>query len=71
MTEFKPPLESVIKLPSGTEVYANGRIIGIGPDLSLYYGYDGNISDLSKEDLIDLADLAIQRWDQLLQKLRA
>jgi hypothetical protein len=36
-----------MKLPSGTEIYANNGIIGIGPELTtVFEGYDGQIDEL-------------------------
>lgn len=67
-----------IKLKSGREVYANNRIIGIAPNLSITEGYDGGITsmpdeycdrhdwnDLSPDDVCELADIAIDRWQRL------
>lgn len=61
---------------SGRGLYANCGIIGIAPDLQLSEGYDGPINwppheldsnPLTAEDMIELADMMIERW----QKFRA
>lgn len=61
-----------IKLKSGTEVYAKEGIIGISPDLGLTEGYDSSIhlNDMdgrpyySDDDLREIADMMIARWQQ-------
>lgn len=49
---------------TGTVVYANRGIIGISEELSVYGGYDNGIEEeeLTKEELIELADFMIERW---------
>lgn len=63
---------------SGQSRYANGGIIGLGPDLEVSEGYDGCFysgdswlskkDSLSKEDLLELADFMIERWSQFKKK---
>ncbi len=54
----------MIQLPSGKTLYANHQILGINDEYGLSEGYDGYIdtSELSPEDIVFLADLAIGRW---------
>ncbi len=56
----------LIKLSTGREIYANNYILGISPELRLFEGYDGGISDwkLSVAERIELANLAIGRWNR-------
>ena len=65
-----------IKLRSGREIYAHGGILGISPDLKISHGLDGSISiacmpDLSRaaaltsDELDELCDIAIDRWQRL------
>ncbi|WP_164817932.1 hypothetical protein [Sinorhizobium meliloti] len=44
--------EDEIRLPSGRTVYANNGIIGIGPDLGLYGGYDDGIDGADLKEVI-------------------
>ncbi len=55
---------SEIKLPSGKNLYTNNEILGINDAYEMYEGYDGEIDkkELSVDDIIYLADLAIGRW---------
>ena len=58
------------KLASGRELYSNGDIWGLGPDLQLYEGYDGAVyfdddipeAALSAEEKSELSKLMIARW---------
>lgn len=71
-------MNDIIKLTSGKEVYANCLILGIGPDMAITQGYDGSITymsgamrskpdwdDLSLADVVELAGIAIDRWNLL------
>ena len=61
-----------IVLSSGRRIYANGQIVGIGPDLDVHEGCDGSIpwpginpgggDDLTSDDMRELADIMIERW---------
>lgn len=64
-----------IVFSSGTRVYCFGAVVGMpmegASDLTdLMYGYDGGLGEFdsgvhSKEDLMELADHMIQRWQEL------
>ena len=70
-----------IKLSTGKEFYANHGILGIAPDDDKYFilteGYDGeiNLTDMNGDsiytwnELIEIADIAIQRWNRFKQKV--
>lgn len=71
-------MEDIIRLKSGTEIYANRQILGIDPRLSIFQGYDGNITYsnnygywtfLTLDELTELADIAIARWTRLKEKI--
>lgn len=63
-----------MELKSGRTVYANQEIFGIDPELNLTEGYDGSVDmeqfmdgevvALTKEDLIEIADMMIDRWQR-------
>jgi hypothetical protein len=63
---------SKIRLSSGRDIYAYGKIIGIevgGDDFMLCYGYDGYLrttaevgEELTREELVEVADMMISRW---------
>ena len=62
-----------ITFTSGRELYANNRIVGIDDDGYLFQGYDGGIPypdtngydvQFSPEDMRELADLMIMRWQR-------
>jgi hypothetical protein len=69
-----------IKLPSGSEIYANRGFIGINADLELSQGYDGEVyiptpdwDDYSTvkfdaKDARDLADIMIALWVAFKEK---
>jgi hypothetical protein len=57
---------------TGTRIYANRGIVGIGPKLDVYEGYDGGISAVARhttnftpEEWSELADYAISQWQRL------
>lgn len=64
----------MMELKSGRTVYANQEIFGIDPELNLTEGYDGSVDmeqfmdgevvALTKEDLIEIADMMIDRWQR-------
>lgn len=71
-------MEDIITLKSGKRIYANCLILGISPNLSISEGYDGTITwmpddyredpnwdGLSPDDICELADIAIDRWQRL------
>jgi hypothetical protein len=42
-----------MKLSTGTEIYADNDIIGIGPELTtIYEGYDGQVDELRTNNTI-------------------
>ncbi len=62
---------------TGKRVYANNGIIGLGPDLDISGGYDqgiyypdANCEDLSKQELIELADHMITKWQEFKVAVR-
>ena len=57
--------QNKIYFSTGKVIYANNGIVGISPDMEIFEGYDGSISDdyeLSRMEKIELADLMIDRW---------
>jgi hypothetical protein len=65
-----------ITLTTGRILHANRGIIGIGPNLSIHQGYDGDIPYPSEEwhergeamtdsEVVELANIAIDRWTRL------
>ncbi len=57
-----------IVLSTGRNLYANRLILGIGPDLALYEGYDGGIdeAELTQAERVELAKMAIERWQRFI-----
>lgn len=60
---------------SGKKCYANGGIVGISPDLTLYEGYDGWIGESfpdagDRADFLELADLMIATWTRFRESLK-
>lgn len=55
-----------IRFSTGKHVYAHNGIIGLGPDLHVYEGYDGGIdtAGLTAEERRELADYMIGLWTQ-------
>lgn len=56
-------------LNSGKTIYSHLGIIGIGPELTLSHGYDGNIHDddftpKDRKEISDYIILLIQQWAQ-------
>jgi hypothetical protein len=62
-----------LTLTSGRVLYVDRHILGIGPDLGVYYGSDGIIqtaseyasdggTPLTDEERLELAQIAIARW---------
>lgn len=56
-------------LKSGKQIYSHLGIFGIGPELSLSHGYDGNVNDdnFTLEERKEIADymiLLINKWAQ-------
>jgi hypothetical protein len=69
-----------IVLESGKEIYANNGIIGIDSGFNLYSGYDGMIldhewydpsigDDLTPEEVVEIADFIICKFESLKQKM--
>lgn len=64
-------------LKNGKQIYANKDIIGIDDENNLYEGYDGELflnvyknNDLTKKELIEIADLMIKRWETFKDFIR-
>jgi hypothetical protein len=65
-------------LPSGRTMSANCGILGIGPDLDLFEGYDARLRyddapyelQFSPEDAEAIADHAIERWQAFKKRAR-
>lgn len=75
--------DDLIKLKSGKEIYAHCRIIGISPTLDISGGYDQGITNMkgewreeddldgmSPDDICELADIAIDRWQRLKKHVK-
>lgn len=68
-----------IRLSTGKEVHANRGILGIGQDGSIYEGYEHGLWDkdwydsdwLTKEEVVELSDHMIARWQKLKEQLVA
>jgi hypothetical protein len=69
-----------IVLDSGKEIYANNGVIGIDSDFNLYSGSDGVIldhkwydpsigNDLTPEEVVEIADFIICKFERLKQKM--
>ena len=72
---------NIMKLSSGREIKELNDIVGIDLDSqSISYGYDGGIwvnpdhefayypyPDLTKDELIEIADIMIKRWERFKQ----
>ena len=70
-----------IKLSSGRIIYANCGIIGLSPELEVREGYDGTVEwppptwneyakpYLTADDMRELADLMIDRWQRFKASL--
>lgn len=68
-----------ITFSSGRIAYANLGIVGLSPDLDqISEGYDSTIpwdfdptySELSRDDIAELAEMMIERWTAFRDKLR-
>lgn len=65
-----------IVFSSGKSIYANNNIVGIDAELEISEGYDGSIfieghngeELLTKPELIELADMMIDRWQRFKAK---
>ncbi len=65
---------------SGRSMYANFGIVGIGPDGNISEGFDSAISwppdegfeksDLTSDDMRELADMIIERWIAFKESLK-
>ena len=56
--------ENKLIFSTGRTEYANSGIVGLGPDLCLSQGYDGDLPwDLTKEERLELADFMISLWN--------
>lgn len=71
-------------LSTGTRVYANNDIIGIGPETDdIFEGFDGVVCrlvhdedryeavecSLTNEEKIEIANIAIKRWESFKEKV--
>ena len=60
---------------TGRLAYANNGIIGIGPNMTIYDGYDGifcldmESGDFTSTELVELADYMIEQWTKFRAKL--
>ena len=77
LKEDEPYPQTFIFESTGREAYANCGIIGLGPELEVFEGYDGDFdcfvkpgesSALTKEERIELADYMIGLWQQFKQE---
>jgi hypothetical protein len=67
-----------ITFSSGRTAYANCGIVGIGPELNISHGYDGDIDwpplpvadALTTEDMRELADHMIATWKKFKKGLK-
>lgn len=68
-------------LSTGRSFYANNGILGLDEDLNLYGGYDGKISlenysfdsdsmlpEFKPEEITEIADIMITRWQAFKRK---
>lgn len=62
---------------TGKKVYVNGGIIGIDPEFDISGGYDqgiysseANCEELSKVELIELADFMVLQWQAFKESVR-
>ena len=68
--------DELLRLATGKELYLHLGIIGLSPDLRASHGYDGGVfdfesvewSELTKTELIEIADLMIERWNQFKER---
>lgn len=65
--------EDFITLPSGREIGANRRIIGIDDRGAVFEGYDGGVDSpegrgLTDAQRIELADIMIARWTEFKRR---
>ena len=58
-----------VTFSTGRQVYANGGIIGLAPNLEVTEGYDGDIAfeQFSSEECIELAEYMIGQWQRFLE----
>lgn len=81
--EIKMSAGDKIVLKSGFELYANCGFVSINEKLEIAEGYDGGFPlaqyeeyydpdypGPSKEDMLELADLIIERWNKFKEKVR-
>lgn len=64
--------DNEIELSTGRTIYANRGIVGIGPDLDLTQGYDGDIRIglLTTAERLELVEFVIARWQRLRRGLK-
>ena len=64
MIDYEPVMDD------GTKYYANGGIIGLGPDLCISEGYDGGIdnswSPIPPAHRKEIAAYMIEQWTRVL-----
>ncbi len=72
--------ENVVSLPSGKDLYAYSKVIGINDEADVYYGFDGLMEDFclsvtdtkaTAKEQLELADIMLDRWSNYRQKVLA
>lgn len=73
--------EELLVFQSGRTLYANDCVIGLGPALDVFEGYDGEVvkfdaptgTSLTIQERLELANFMIRQWrryrDQMKKKL--